>query len=91
MIFKYLLASVLTLAYGPPVLGEPAPDLVSEKIVKSSQRRVDFEETQIDGQKRGPTIENIIGSQTSSNATFFKVRTQWHPEMIDSTTQLVSP
>jgi hypothetical protein len=91
MILKYVLASVLTLAYGPPVLAEATPDIVVEKSFKKDQRRVDFEDTQIDGQKRSPTIENIIGSQTRSNSTFFKVRTQWHPEMIESTTQLVAP
>jgi hypothetical protein len=60
-----------------------------KKGAKDSQK-LDFDSTDIGGERKAPLGSLINQSKSDKNFDFIKIRLRWHPEMISSASELDS-
>jgi hypothetical protein len=56
--------------------------------IKGGKTKIDFDEAQIDGARKTPTGVAITKTRPEHEYDLINLRLSWHPEMIESTTQL---
>lgn len=57
---------------------------------KGDRAKIDFESTDIDGQRKMPLGTILNNTKSDPNYNFVKIRLRWHPEMIQSASSLES-
>lgn len=65
--------------------------LMQEKSIKTKKgdsKSLNFEETSIGGERKTPLGSFISQTKSDKNFGFVKIRTNWHPEMIQSATMI---
>lgn len=63
--------------------------ITREASLKSKdQKQLDFEEVDISGQRKSPMGTLINQNKSEKEYDFVKIRTRWHPEMVQSASSL---
>lgn len=55
---------------------------------RGDRTKIDFEETDIDGQRKLPLGTILNNTKSDKNYDFVKIRLRWHPEMVQSASSL---
>lgn len=62
--------------------------LTGEKRSAKGSTEIDFDATSIDGQRKTPVGVSVGGSKSNNGFDLIKLRLHWHPEMVQSTSNL---
>ena len=62
--------------------------ITGEARSKGGKTKIDFDEAQIDGERRTPTGIAISKNRPEHEYDLINLRLRWHPEMIQSTANL---
>jgi len=90
LIISMLLSSV---GFAAPKKGAKTREknITREGSAKRNDRtKIDFESTDIDGQRKLPLGSILNNTKSDKNYNFVRIRTDWHPEMIQSASSLDS-
>lgn len=100
MRFSYVITMSLLLGLAAPSVAQKKSNS-RQKVISSEKsftvkkgakdsQKLDFDSTDIGGERKAPLGSLINQSKSDKNFDFIKIRLRWHPEMISSASELDS-